>query len=281
MEIDVTLKNYRCFSDERPATIHLRPGFTSFIGPNNAGKSSLLKSFFEFRPLFEASKPEAGLLQGALAGKAQSFSHQPTTFDPTEIFSNSNSRDLSIEINLKELPPDSSPDIATIKKLTFRVPRNTNSWTATIHFDEERLRAGQVGVNNHGVVDGSRVIADLRPVYQALRDLTDTLYIGPFRNAVNIGSNDRYFDIETGQAFIGKWKFLKAGNFKDQNEACYRLTDEIREMREEPLVGQRNARYSVFVHWKSVHQRMTARFSSLWTDEASNSRKLAREWRNS
>src|SRR6266702_3463896 len=53
MEIELTIKNYRCFSDEKPARILIKPGFTAFLGINNSGKSSLLKFFYEFRNLFQ------------------------------------------------------------------------------------------------------------------------------------------------------------------------------------------------------------------------------------
>ena len=52
MSIEIILKNYRCFSDSRPARITLRKGIIGFVGVNNAGKSSLLKFFYEFRELF-------------------------------------------------------------------------------------------------------------------------------------------------------------------------------------------------------------------------------------
>src|SRR5260370_41491049 len=98
MEIDVTLRNYRCFSDEYPPAVHLRSGFTGFIGANNAGKSSLLKFFFEFRPLFDACMETTGQLPAVLMGRLSAFGQQPTTFDQSEFFNNSNSRDLLIEI---------------------------------------------------------------------------------------------------------------------------------------------------------------------------------------
>src|SRR6266566_645883 len=52
MQIDVTLKNYRCFSDERPARFAIRKGFTAFVGANNSGKSTLVRFLYEFRNLF-------------------------------------------------------------------------------------------------------------------------------------------------------------------------------------------------------------------------------------
>jgi AAA15 family ATPase/GTPase len=45
MDIEITLKNYRCFSEANPARFRLRDGFTAFIGLNNAGKSTVLKFF--------------------------------------------------------------------------------------------------------------------------------------------------------------------------------------------------------------------------------------------
>lgn len=51
--VEVTLKNYRCFPEQHPARFVLGDGITAFIGTNHAGKSSLLKFFYEFRQLFE------------------------------------------------------------------------------------------------------------------------------------------------------------------------------------------------------------------------------------
>src|ERR1044072_4431367 len=48
-DFDITLKKYRCFEDARPATIRIGKGLTALIGPNHAGKSALLKMFFELR----------------------------------------------------------------------------------------------------------------------------------------------------------------------------------------------------------------------------------------
>ncbi len=52
LEIELTIKNYRCFSDAKPARLKIRPGHIAFLGINNSGKSSLLKFFYEFRHLF-------------------------------------------------------------------------------------------------------------------------------------------------------------------------------------------------------------------------------------
>ena len=107
MSIKVTLKNYRCFPDNDAAVIELRDGFTAIIGPNNAGKSSLLKFFFEFRKLFELlSSSTLEFDRGFRSGTA--FQQIAGTFEPDEVFCNSNNRNLNIVIEFE--PEPGSPD---------------------------------------------------------------------------------------------------------------------------------------------------------------------------
>ena len=45
----ITIKNYRGFSDQEPASFEIGAGFTAFVGKNNAGKSSAKLVFYELR----------------------------------------------------------------------------------------------------------------------------------------------------------------------------------------------------------------------------------------
>ena len=56
MQIRLTIKNYRCFTEANPARINIRKGFTALIGINNSGKTTILKFFYEFRYLLETIK---------------------------------------------------------------------------------------------------------------------------------------------------------------------------------------------------------------------------------
>ncbi|MBC2724626.1 MAG: AAA family ATPase, partial [Desulfosporosinus sp.] len=85
MQIEITLKNYRCFPDSKPATFSLQKGFTSFVGVNNSGKSSLLKFFYEFRPLFNKILNPNQLIT-AMRGNAQNFTAAPSILDNEEVF---------------------------------------------------------------------------------------------------------------------------------------------------------------------------------------------------
>jgi predicted ATPase len=60
--------------------------------------------------------------------------------------------------------------------------------------------------------------------------LANALYVGPFRNTINIGGRDEYFDITIGQQFIQIWRRYQTGPSKSQNEAIFRLTEEIKKL---------------------------------------------------
>jgi len=50
--ISIEIQNYRCFPEPSRATFLLDRGITALVGKNNAGKSALLKFFYELREVF-------------------------------------------------------------------------------------------------------------------------------------------------------------------------------------------------------------------------------------
>ena len=50
LQIDVTLTHYRCFHETSPVNFSLEPGkMIALVGMNNAGKSALMRFFYEFK----------------------------------------------------------------------------------------------------------------------------------------------------------------------------------------------------------------------------------------
>ncbi len=233
MEIEITIKNYRCFSDVRPARISLRKGFTGFVGVNNSGKSSLLKFFYEFRSLFQLlSGPSVNVLN-ALSRNVQAFNFPPSVTDIQEIFCNSNNRNLQIEISFTAINrPTKEGGISLPNKIILKIPRGTNTFIAELHLEDGVLEPTGGPVRNLAFREtilmlDNKLKAQLSHLFQLFKTLAETLYIGAFRNAINVGSNQNYFDIQVGQAFIQVWREFKTGNIKRYNEAAYRLTEDI------------------------------------------------------
>lgn len=231
MDIEITLKNYRCFPDSKPARINLRDGFTSFVGVNNSGKSSLLKFFYELRQLFQQWTPNNHALLQPLQGQLSSFSLVPTVFDVDELFANTNNRDMQIEIRLPLVQGQSkNANCLVANKVLFTVPRRSNTWKARVFTSESPYPNTAFSLGGAGdiLLTAGQPAADISELLKAMNAISNTLYIGPFRNAVNVGSNDAYFDMQVGQGFISSWKNYKSGNLKTQNEACHRLTEDIK-----------------------------------------------------
>jgi predicted ATPase len=226
--IDFTIKNYRCFPDSKPARFTVRPGFTGFIGANNSGKSSLLRFFYEFRGLF-ALLGNVSYFHSLVAGGTQAFGPAPSVKDLADMFCDTNVRDLTIEMQFEAIDQSSNP---LQIRLTITVPRNTNQFNGTMFLPEDKRQAKSpsdilyVAGNTIKIASESLNI-DLTSFLQTCRDLQNSLYIGPFRNAINVGTAEQYFDIQAGQSFVKAWRTYKTGSVRQQNEAAYRITEEI------------------------------------------------------
>src|SRR5690348_2464597 len=134
MDIELTIKNYRCFSDAKPARINIKQGFTALIGINNSGKSSILKFFYEFRELLQRLSDTAIL--NSLNDNFQSFNFPSEIMDQEEVFCNLNNRNLTIQI---QLIPTGETEQATplmLQKLEVIVPRGSNTWTCKMYLDD-------------------------------------------------------------------------------------------------------------------------------------------------
>lgn len=229
MAVDIAIKNYRCFPDSKPARIALSRGFTALIGANNSGKSSLLKFFFEFRSLFSMlSSPTSNLID-ALEGNAQGFSRASSIVDDDEVFSNTNGRNLEIDFEFGAASAQSvEGGLHALRRVGLTLPRGANTWVGTLDVAGGQLERTALDFEGTLLRHKGHARVDLAEFFQVCRNLSKTLYVGPFRNAINVGSNDNYFDIQVGQAFIRAWKEFKSGTPKRRNEAAYALTEDIK-----------------------------------------------------
>jgi energy-coupling factor transporter ATP-binding protein EcfA2 len=231
MAVDITLKNYRCFPDTRPARFTLRKGFTAFVGVNNSGKSSLLKFFYEFRNLFRGLSAVSGVWPEALDGRSASFQFASSIVDAEEVFSNANNRSLEIDLapdNENDWLDPNEPPLPT--RLLLLIQRGAKRCQASLYVASElETRSKAIGFRSPTLLlVEKRVVADLASLVSLFSQLSQTTYIGPFRNAINIGGKQDCFDIRVGQQFVEAWRGYKTGNLKRENEAAYRLTQDTR-----------------------------------------------------
>ena len=59
-------------------------------------------------------------------------------------------------------------------------------------------------------------------------DLCRAMFVGPFRNAVNLGAAENYFDTSVGQAFIRAWDEWRSGSDRRSMDEAYEAIQEIR-----------------------------------------------------
>ena len=54
------------------------------------------------------------------------------------------------------------------------------------------------------------------------------MYFGSFRNAINVGGSDNYYDIRIGQPFIEAWRQYQSGSTKRENVSAFQVTEMIK-----------------------------------------------------
>lgn len=228
--IQVTVKNYRCFDDSNPLRINIGRGFVALVGPNNAGKSSCLKFFYELRNLWKELASN-NISQFATGNQVGVISY-PGVHDPEEIFSDLNNRELTVEIEIEttELGPSTNPSITRILATCDRSVLSL--WRAKLFSvnNHDAIRTGSASLEAFTNVLGVDTMSyDYSEMAKAMKTLSEVLYVGPFRNAINEGAGT-YFDLAIGSDFITTWNKWKTGGVKAQSRAIESITSDIRQI---------------------------------------------------
>lgn len=227
------LFDYRCFRREQPATLKLSKGFTSFIGPNNAGKSALLKSLYELRAPFSHITNLKGNPGDFLLRRAGFHIPSPVT-DPLELVSDRPDPQFSFELEVEK--PESAQGLYVRSIRATYYASDYNYGFSAMGSDDQVLQtigdgpANVVGPSapwSIALKDGRQY--STQPIDSFAAALVRAQYLGPFRNAVNEGAGTHY-DLVLGTGFIAQWHQWKTGGNKLHNRAIQEVTEDIRRL---------------------------------------------------
>ncbi len=237
MEINLSIENYRCFPKGNPVSLTLRKGFSAFVGINNSGKSSLLKFFYEMRPVFLPIVTDRNVVNQFFTGGQLQLQTPPEIADRDEMFFNGNRDGIQIDVCLTDLPR--TPDV--IAKAVVQVARDQSVCKAKfstvdgLEVSAEKVtRTGGTRWREGVLLGGSAggPIANFEHIFSAFRILAETYYVPAFRHISPLtpaeGAVQNYYDINVGRPFIDMWHGLQAGTSKQGREQIYRLINEIK-----------------------------------------------------
>lgn len=227
--IEIELSNYRAFDDGHSVQWTLDDGFIAFVGANNAGKSSLLRFFHEIRLGLNVLLQRDGSFEAAWSGRPAHFQLQSLA-DPKEIFCNRNERDLVLTLRLPRPNPREEVGLEP-DAIRIRFHRtDPQGVTVEPELDGVVFRLSNLLGNENEVnveAGAYRRTIDIRRYREAARELQQIIYLGPFRNAINVGTKADYFDLQIGEAFIKQWDAFKTGPNRSNNRRARNVEKEL------------------------------------------------------
>lgn len=220
LDVELSVRNYRCFGDE-PASVRISDGFTALVGTNNSGKSSLLRMPYELRQLFGNLSGDSDPWPNLRAGASRAGQWAPILSAGERALRTGSDRPMELEITVRDSLK--GPFTLEGEQIVFTIEYDRQGVTST----SLRTEKGTVIATPDGPVanlppEGSE------PLKLAMQELSQAMYIGPFRNAINVGAQDKYYDIQIGDAFIRTFAEHKSGNNPEANEAVYELLQEVK-----------------------------------------------------
>jgi len=235
MQVRITLRNYRCFTENAPAVFEIGKGFTSFIGPNNAGKSTVLRFFYEMRNVLRRliAAGEGTNIRDMFPDSFVGLGGLPAPItDQTEIVNEYAKSPLQFTL---EVPHATDFSPLFIRSATWTYDSLQQAWKIDLVSSEDQHLHHQKNGETFGSIRNKNIsmsngrVVEFQTLVTAVSALVDIQYLGPFRNAVNEGAGS-YYDLHLGTAFLEQWHYWKTGGNKAQNRAIGKVTDDIRRL---------------------------------------------------
>ena len=219
----ITLMNYRCFSGNGPTTWRFTgEGLTSFVGPNNAGKSTFLRLFFELRTVF-ATLAEETNLRAYVLNPNFGLAFAGTSDNTAEIVAYRSTGPVVIEFSIDVADPHQ------LSRVRLQLQdRKAQAWAAQIFsgpdFSQVNVQDGEYPPVVAGI-NGRLETAEFSACMKTLSE--GVTYIPAYRNLINQGSGT-YYDVLVGQGFVQMWDQWQGGDSKDNREAIIDVIADIK-----------------------------------------------------
>lgn len=228
----ITLRNFRSFDWKNPIELEFGDGFTALVGPNNSGKSSILKSIYELRHLFVA------LTNYIHSSTSTPFTQFDVNFlgisDPTELANNIDPKKFHIKIE----STNDTPETKVVTSLEFDIDV-TNQTCKLLNAELLNLDNGVINLTKNNSphrhnIHNLSILYDtttysLAPILSICKNLSNSIYLPAFRNAINEGAA-QYYDCPVGTSLVGIWDLWKAGDNKKNQMAISKVEEDIAEL---------------------------------------------------
>jgi energy-coupling factor transporter ATP-binding protein EcfA2 len=222
--LKIAVMSYRCFSADTPTSWKFTgDGLTSFVGPNNAGKSTLLRLFYELRNMFSLLGDQGQLGSfGLRDGQGLGFTGVD---DAAEIPAFGSTSPVMVEIAIEVTDP------TQLCRVRMSMNRSTSAWRARYWLGPD---ATEVPVTEafppQFSVSGGPAIMQITEFSRFMSDLASrVMYIPAYRNLINQGASD-YYDVKVGTAFINTWDEWKSGKSPIARRVILGVIDDIRDI---------------------------------------------------
>lgn len=185
------LKTYRGFFQQNTSTLEINfNGTTALVGPNNSGKSSVLRAIYELRHYFAnvVGREDWREIDGHLKFRTLANQSGP------------------LFIGLSD-PLDLVPSQLFTGEKKIEIEIQTSKWRYALVLSGATLASYQQYIELFTDVDIEIARSEVIEISTILANAT---YIGPYRNLANQGGGS-YYDLPIGASFISQWRSLKTG----------------------------------------------------------------------
>ncbi len=220
--VNITLKNYRCFSDTKPATVEIGPGFTAFVGPNNSGKSSFLKFFYEFQQFWNYLSNVANLANLATPPDTwRGIGGLRHVMDVQDISCDFTGRPLAMDFWLSRKPESE----CYLDSIVLRSQlNNPNSWNSKLAIAPKGCSLSTT--QGEQMFNQNRTEITWQAFKETFEALQGCMYAPAFRNVINEGSGS-FYDFVVGTSLVGLWNSWKAGESRTNKKIIQTITGDI------------------------------------------------------